>query len=57
MLLVVFISLHFMNMILAIFEGIVQGIRLNFVEFFSKFYIGGGVKFKPFAYKRFYTKE
>ncbi|MGC8587093.1 MAG: V-type ATP synthase subunit I [Candidatus Micrarchaeia archaeon] len=56
-LLVVFISLHFMNMILAIFEGIVQGIRLNFVEFFSKFYIGGGVKFKPFAYKRFYTKE
>jgi len=56
-LLVVFITLHFLNMILAIFEGIVQGIRLNFVEFFSKFYIGGGIKFRPFAYKRFYTKE
>ncbi|MEM4088954.1 MAG: V-type ATPase 116kDa subunit family protein [Candidatus Micrarchaeaceae archaeon] len=56
-LLIVFIMLHFLNMILAIFEGIVQGIRLNFVEFFSKFYIGGGIKFRPFSYKRFYTKD
>ncbi|MEM3850956.1 MAG: V-type ATPase 116kDa subunit family protein [Candidatus Micrarchaeaceae archaeon] len=56
-LLIVFIMLHFLNMILAIFEGIVQGIRLNFVEFFSKFYMGGGIKFRPFSYKRFYTKE
>ncbi len=55
--LVVFILLHFVNMILGIFEGIVQGARLNFVEFFSKFFTGGGVKFSPFAYKRRYTKE
>ncbi len=55
--LIIFIALHFLNMVLSIFEGIVQGIRLNFVEFFSKFYIGNGVKFKPFSYRRIYTKE
>ncbi len=55
--LVIFIALHFLNMVLSIFEGIVQGIRLNFVEFFSKFYIGNGVKFRPFSYRRIYTKE
>ncbi len=54
--LVIFILLHFMNMILGIFEGIVQGIRLNFVEFFSKFYMGGGIKFKPFYHKKVYVK-
>ncbi len=55
--LIIFILLHFLNMILGIFEGIVQGVRLNFVEFFSKFYIGNGIKFRPFAFKRVYTKE
>ncbi len=56
-LLIPFMILHFLNMIVSIFEGIVQGIRLNFVEFFTKFYEGGGVKFRPFSYKRVYTKE
>jgi V/A-type H+-transporting ATPase subunit I len=55
--LVIFMLLHFLNMLLGIFEGIVQGARLNFVEFFSKFYMGNGVRFKPFGYKRTYTKE
>ncbi len=54
---VIFIALHFLNMSLSIFEGLVQGVRLNFVEFFSKFYMGNGVLFKPFSYKRIYTKE
>ncbi len=56
-LLIIFVLLHFVNMILGIFEGLIQGVRLNFVEFFSKFYTGGGIKYKPFAYKRVNTKE
>jgi V/A-type H+-transporting ATPase subunit I len=54
---IIFVLLHVMNMILSIFEGIVQAARLNFVEFFSKFYKGGGVKYRPFSYKRVYTEE
>ncbi|MDE1825250.1 MAG: hypothetical protein KGH77_03260 [Candidatus Micrarchaeota archaeon] len=54
---IIFILLHFVNMILGIFEGLIQGVRLNFVEFFSKFYSGGGIKFRPFSYKRINTKE
>ncbi len=54
---IIFICLHLVNMVLAIFEGLVQGVRLNFVEFFSKFYIGNGIPFKPFSYKRINTKE
>ncbi|MGC8676217.1 MAG: V-type ATP synthase subunit I [Candidatus Micrarchaeia archaeon] len=56
-LVLVFLILHTLNMIVSIFEGIVQGVRLNIVEFFTKFYTGGGVKFKPFSYKRLLTKE
>lgn len=55
--LVIFLVLHVMNMIVSMFEAMVQAVRLNFVEFFTKFYQGGGVKFKPFSYKRVYTKE
>ncbi|MFA6036341.1 MAG: V-type ATPase 116kDa subunit family protein, partial [Candidatus Micrarchaeia archaeon] len=38
-----FILFHMMNLLLAMFESLVQGARLNLVEFFSKFYSGGGV--------------
>jgi V/A-type H+/Na+-transporting ATPase subunit I len=54
---IIFMALHLMNMLLSIFEGIIQSARLNFVEFFSKFYKGNGVKFKPYYFKRRYTKS
>lgn len=54
--LVIFIVLHTLNSILSMFEGIVQGTRLNFIEFFSKFYKGGGTKFKPYFFKKNYTE-
>ena len=44
-----FIGLHFANAVLAMFESLVQGGRLNLVEFSSKFFEGGGRAFKPFA--------
>jgi V/A-type H+-transporting ATPase subunit I len=53
----IFIVLHFLNMIVSMFEGAVQGARLNIIEFFTKFYKGGGVRFMPLSSKRVYTKE
>ncbi len=53
----VFLTFHVLNMIVSIFEGMVQSARLNFVEFFSKFYKGGGIKYRPFSYRRVYTEE
>jgi vacuolar-type H+-ATPase subunit I/STV1 len=33
------------------FEGIIHGARLNVVEFFGKFFHGGGVPFAPLSEK------
>jgi V/A-type H+-transporting ATPase subunit I len=34
-----------------------QALRLEYVEFFNKFYEGGGEKYNPFGYTRNYTTE
>lgn len=44
----IFIVLHILNAALAMFESIVQGGRLNLVEFYGKFFQGGGRAFQPF---------
>ncbi|MCL5009920.1 MAG: V-type ATP synthase subunit I [Candidatus Parvarchaeota archaeon] len=44
------------NIAIAIFEAGIQGARLIYVEFFSKFFIGNGKIFKPFGVERRRTK-
>ena len=44
-------------LLLAIVEGGIQGVRLLYVEFFSKFYHGNGRAFSPFGTNRKYTEE
>jgi V/A-type H+-transporting ATPase subunit I len=46
---IVAILLHTLNVALAMFSPSIHSIRLHLVEFFSKFYEGGGMVYKPFA--------
>jgi V/A-type H+/Na+-transporting ATPase subunit I len=43
------------NVILGVFEPGIQGARLIFVEYFSKFYSGNGKQFRPFGSSRTHT--
>lgn len=52
-----YVLAHVANTGLAMFESFIHGARLNVVEFFGKFYQGGGKPFKPFAAAREYTVE
>ncbi|MDD5096487.1 MAG: V-type ATPase 116kDa subunit family protein [Candidatus ainarchaeum sp.] len=49
----VFVVLHVLNAGLAMVESIVQGGRLNLVEFYGKFFHGGGRAFAPFSVEKF----
>ena len=40
------------NIVIALFEGGIQGARLIYVEFFSKFFEGNGNMFRPFKIER-----
>ena len=42
-------------LVLGILSGGIQALRLNFVEFFTKFYKGGGERYKPFGRERQHT--
>jgi V/A-type H+-transporting ATPase subunit I len=42
---------------LGILGGGLHSIRLHYVEFFTKFYKGGGKRYNPFGMKRRFTEE
>jgi V/A-type H+-transporting ATPase subunit I len=48
---------HLFNIIIGVFEPGIQGARLIYVEFFSKFFHGNGRKFEPFGTIRKFTQE
>jgi len=39
---------HILNLALGVIDPTIQGLRLQYVEFFSKFFIGGGTTYSPF---------
>jgi V/A-type H+-transporting ATPase subunit I len=53
---VVFIVGHCFNIFINALGGFIHTMRLHYVEFFGKFYEGGGEKFVPFKAKRMFTK-
>ena len=45
---IVAILIHALNMVLGAFTPTIHSLRLHYVEFFRKFYKGGGRPFSPF---------
>ena len=53
----VFLLGHVLNTALGLLGGGLHSIRLHYVEFFTKFYKGGGIKYNPFGMKSKFTEE
>jgi V/A-type H+-transporting ATPase subunit I len=54
---IVWIIGQILNTILGMIGGGLQSLRLQYVEFFTKFYKGGGVKYNPFGVMRKFTED
>lgn len=54
--LAVLVGGHVFSFVLNLMGAFAHGIRLHFVEFFGKFYSGGGEEFAPFCVKRELTR-
>jgi V/A-type H+-transporting ATPase subunit I len=48
---------HLLVLALGITSAGLQAVRLEYVEFFGKFYEGGGEEYEPFGYDRQYTTQ
>jgi V/A-type H+-transporting ATPase subunit I len=48
---------HALVLALGVTSAGLQAVRLEYVEFFGKFYEGGGKPYSPFGYERTYTTE
>ncbi len=53
--LLAFVFVQALLFVLGVLSSGIQAIRLNYVEFFTKFYKGGGEKFRPFGHARRYS--
>jgi V/A-type H+-transporting ATPase subunit I len=53
---IILVFAHLANLGLQTLGAGVHSLRLQYVEFFNRFYEGGGKKFEPFFVKRKYTK-
>jgi V/A-type H+-transporting ATPase subunit I len=53
---VIFVIGHLFNLGISFLGGFVHSMRLQFVEFFSKFFEAGGQPFKPFQLESEYTE-
>jgi V/A-type H+-transporting ATPase subunit I len=56
---IIFIGGHLFNLGMSMLSAFVHTLRLQFVEFFPKFFVGGGREFVPLAkkYKHIYVSE
>ncbi|MDP3741973.1 MAG: V-type ATPase 116kDa subunit family protein [Candidatus Micrarchaeota archaeon] len=52
LLLALYVFGHLAGIVLALFESMIQSMRLQYVEFFSKFFEGGGIQFNPLNPKK-----
>ena len=48
---------HLLNTALGLLGGGLQSLRLQYVEFFTKFYKGGGKKYQPFGMEKKYSED
>jgi len=53
--LVVLVLGHILVLALGVTSAGLQAVRLEYVEFFNKFFDGGGREYTPFGYNRTYT--
>jgi V/A-type H+-transporting ATPase subunit I len=54
---IILVVAHIANLAIQSLGAGIHALRLQYVEFFNRFYEGGGRKFTPFRIKRKYTEE